>query len=332
MLTCDQALEYMSQALDGPLSLEKRRELDEHLASCPQCRTDYEALFQLEDVLRDMGETSAPAELSTRVMEQIREESQNAPRPIPLGRRARWRHLAGLAACAALCVGLYYGMNPGGLGAAPEAAALTVEAAGEAVPYSGISDTEPSPETEDAGGAADAAPAPSDRSADSSQSGGEAGQTKPAGVETRRTPSQSDASQAEDGTGGPAQGETPAPRGSTQADSTPPESGLLTAPQPEADTPSVNAALAVPPWGEGTALVLRSLPQEAEALLPPEEEWIQETGARWCAVTAGELEQLQEVLEQAGVEADLPPQPWTEPCAVVLLEEAPAAGGEENAD
>ena len=84
---------------------------------------------------------------------------------------------------------------------------------------------------------------------------------------------------------------------------------------------SLDASAQVPhPWGEGTALVLSALPQEAEELLPAREEWNQEEdGACWCTVTAEELEAVQALLIQLGVETALPEQPWTEPCAVVIL-------------
>ena len=44
-------------------------------------------------------------------------------------------------------------------------------------------------------------------------------------------------------------------------------------------------------------------------------------------MTAEELEAVQALLAQQGVEADLPEPPWTEPCAVVLLpaEELPSS-------
>ena len=113
MLTCEEALERMSQALDGPLPLEERQALEEHLESCPECRATYEALFQMEDALREIGETPAPAELSARVMEQIQEEAAPARRPAPRWNRAGWRNLAGLAACAVLCLGLWHGAGLG---------------------------------------------------------------------------------------------------------------------------------------------------------------------------------------------------------------------------
>ena len=113
MLTCEDALERMSQALDGPLPLEERQALEEHLESCPECRAAYEALFQMEDALREIGETPAPAELSARVMEQIQAEAAPARRPAPYWNRAGWRNLAGLAACAVLCLGLWHGAGLG---------------------------------------------------------------------------------------------------------------------------------------------------------------------------------------------------------------------------
>ena len=113
MLTCEDALERMSQALDGPLPLEERQALEEHLESCPECRAAYAVLFQMEDALREIGETPAPAELSARVMEQIQAEAARARRPASRWNRAGWRNLAGLAACAVLCLGLWHGAGLG---------------------------------------------------------------------------------------------------------------------------------------------------------------------------------------------------------------------------
>ena len=107
MLNCDKALERMSLALDAPLPLEERQELEEHLESCPECRAAYEALFQMEGALRELGETPAPPELSARVMAQVRGEKPR--RPLPLRRRPWWKGAASLAACAVLCLGVWYG-------------------------------------------------------------------------------------------------------------------------------------------------------------------------------------------------------------------------------
>ncbi|MFR4336050.1 MAG: zf-HC2 domain-containing protein [Lawsonibacter sp.] len=44
MLSCEEALEQMSQALDSPLTGEEQGELEAHLACCPACRADWAAL------------------------------------------------------------------------------------------------------------------------------------------------------------------------------------------------------------------------------------------------------------------------------------------------
>ena len=43
MLSCEEALEQMSQALDSPLTGEEQGELEAHLACCPACRADWAA-------------------------------------------------------------------------------------------------------------------------------------------------------------------------------------------------------------------------------------------------------------------------------------------------
>ena len=60
MLSCEEALEQMSQALDGPLTGEERGELEAHLAGCPACRTDWAALRELHQAMGELEETPAP--------------------------------------------------------------------------------------------------------------------------------------------------------------------------------------------------------------------------------------------------------------------------------
>lgn len=56
-------------------------------------------------------------------MERVREESAPA-KVVPLWRRPQWRAAAGLAACAVICVGLYYGADRSGAGTAGSLAAV----------------------------------------------------------------------------------------------------------------------------------------------------------------------------------------------------------------
>lgn len=123
MLSCEEALEQMSQALDGPLTGEERGELEAHLAGCPACRTDWAALRELHQAMGELEETPAPEGFADLVMERVREESAPA-KVVPLWRRPQWRAAAGLAACAVICVGLYYGADRSGAGTAGSLAAV----------------------------------------------------------------------------------------------------------------------------------------------------------------------------------------------------------------
>ena len=375
MLTCEDALERMSQALDGPLPLEERQALEEHLESCPECRAAYAVLFQMEDALREIGETPAPAELSARVMEQIQAEAAPARRPAPRWNRAGWRNLAGLAACAVLCLGLWHGA---GLGSreniVAESSAASQSAGQEEASTRGHLDEMEPAQGEDP---ADAQPAPAQadapeeeapEKAESSLSSGQAeaassqveevpaadtrsvlGQESPEIPEAYAHTPDADSSGAqpaqEPATIQEPQGEPEpqvqgtAPASQTQENGSdtqePEDEPQETAPDQGGDAglpDSLDASAQVPhPWGEGTALVLSALPQEAEEILPAREEWNQEEdGACWCTVTAEELEAVQALLIQQGVETALPEQPWTEPCAVVILPAEPLPSSPEE--
>lgn len=148
MLSCEEALEQMSQALDGPLTGEERGELEAHLAGCPACRADWEALRELHQAMGELEETPAPEGFADRVMERVREESGPA-KVVPLWRRPQWRAAAGLAACAVICVGLYYGADRSGTGTAgnlaavPDPAQWSEESAGSGADSAAVSEEEP---------------------------------------------------------------------------------------------------------------------------------------------------------------------------------------------
>lgn len=375
MLTCEDALERMSQALDGPLPLEERQALEEHLESCPECRAAYAVLFQMEDALREIGETPAPAELSARVMEQIQAEAAPARRPAPRWNRAGWRNLAGLAACAVLCLGLWHGAGLGSRENVVDEPSAASQSEGQEDTSSGGLLDEAGPAQEEDPAGAQPAPAQADapeeeapEKAESSLSSGQAeaassqveeipaadtrsvlGQESPEIPEAYAHTPDADSSGAqpaqEPATIQEPQGEPEpqvqgtAPASQTQENGSdtqePEDEPQETAPDQGGDAglpDSLDASAQVPhPWGEGTALVLSALPQEAEELLPAREEWNQEEdGACWCTVTAEELEAVQALLIQQGVETALPEQPWTEPCAVVILPAEPLPSSQEE--
>ena len=101
MLSCDQALELISARLDGPLSREESKELEEHLSACPACRALSDELALLHRELPTLA-AQPPAGLKEGVMDQIR-----AAKVTPFQSkksRWRWRSLASLAAVAVLAL------------------------------------------------------------------------------------------------------------------------------------------------------------------------------------------------------------------------------------
>lgn len=107
-MSCDYYLELLSARLDGALTESEERELEAHLESCPACRAAGEQLAALRSAFSELEEIPAPEGFTRDVMSRVRETGKS----IPLFRRPRFKALAGLAACAALAVGLYGAVRP----------------------------------------------------------------------------------------------------------------------------------------------------------------------------------------------------------------------------
>ena len=105
-MNCERCLEQLSARLDGELPAGEAAELEAHLAQCPSCRALAQQLEQLHGDFPALEELEAPAGFAQGVMDRVRTEKP-AGRLIPLFRRPQFKALAGLAACAALCIGLY---------------------------------------------------------------------------------------------------------------------------------------------------------------------------------------------------------------------------------
>ena len=105
-MNCERCLEQLSARLDGELPAGEAAELEAHLAQCSSCRALAQQLEQLHGDFPALAELEAPAGFAPGVMDRVRTE-RPAGRVTPLFRRPQFKALAGLAACAALCVGLY---------------------------------------------------------------------------------------------------------------------------------------------------------------------------------------------------------------------------------
>ena len=150
MLDCDQALELISAKLDGELAADEASRLDAHLKTCPGCRALLSDLQAIHGAMP--GPLDVPADLSARIMEQVRREKVT-PMPFPK-KRIRWKALASAAAVLALVLlgagsmrlWAPMGMNgAGSSGAAPAAAGEPASSApggnGQAV----LAEDEPEP-------------------------------------------------------------------------------------------------------------------------------------------------------------------------------------------
>lgn len=289
MISCERAWELLNLQLDGALSPQEEQELEKHLASCPACQKEREELAQMSQALRGLGEVQVPADFTQRVMEQVRAESQEKPKVIPLLRR-QVRALAGLAACALLCIGIYRvipqgsnlssGMVTDGQAAVSAQQPQTSERSlDEDVTNSGQQPAQTPDDQETAQPPAaqprTADPAPDVPEQSGTQSGGETEQTAPYAAEEN--------SESENEV------------------------------QNKAQTPEVTTA------STQTVLVLRTLPTGASALLPTLDEWeADREGNVSCTVTRQVLEQLCQLLDQAGTEYTVTPEPWSETCIVRL--------------
>lgn len=287
VISCERAWELLSRQLDEPLSPEEERELEEHLAACPSCRKDREELAQMKEALQNLEEVPAPADFTRRVMEQVRAEAQEKPKVVPLRRRPQVRALAGLAACALLCIGIYR-LLPSASFVSDSMVTASQGAVSAQQPEgtdrsSGQEGTTSSPETDQDQTWEDTAqsPAAQPRAADPSpdvpdQSGGQTQQTTP------YTGDDSGSTQTQEG-------------------------------QSKAQTPQVTTASAQ------TVLVLRTLPAGASDLLPALNAWdVDSEGNVSCTVTSQVLEQLCQLLDQEGADYTVTPTPWSETCIVRL--------------
>lgn len=287
MISCERAWELLSQQMDEPLSHQEKQELEEHLAVCPSCRKDQEELEQMKETLKGLEELQAPVNFTARVMAQVQMESQGKFKVIPLWRRPQVRALAGLAACALLCIGIYRFMPQGnnlngGLVTSSQGPVSTQQP--ELADRSASQDATTSDQETDPGQTQEntvQAPAAQPRTADlapdiSNQSGSQTQQTAP---------------YTADGSGGAQNKEW----------------------QRKAQTPQATAASAQ------TELVVSVLSEQAAALLPAQEDWsTDDQGNLSCTVSSQVLEQLCQLLDQEETEYTVTPQPWSETCIVRL--------------
>lgn len=137
MGACDPYIQLISASIDGALTPDEVRKLEQHLSVCPQCRALERDLKQIHDTLSSLPDVQAPAGLKEKIMEAI--EADNVT-PLPVkttsGRvkktSRRWKTLASAAAVLALVILGSRSFLPGTGSSAPEAARFSLQSTGDA--------------------------------------------------------------------------------------------------------------------------------------------------------------------------------------------------------
>lgn len=146
MVSCDEALELISAGVDGELTAEETRILEEHLDHCQACRALLEELRSIHEEMSDLN-VPAPAGLTQGVMERVRAEKvvpMGAARP-GKNRRRTW------AASAAVFAVVLLGAGTLRHEAAPAANEATAAQGARIETTSGSTAPVPEPETAAAG-------------------------------------------------------------------------------------------------------------------------------------------------------------------------------------
>ena len=109
-MNCEKYTQWLSAALDGELTAEQRRELDAHLAHCPDCAALFELLSANARAMREL-DCEFPEELHDRIMNNL------PPQEVPAKKNnvIRWKRWGSLAACLAVAAVLGTAIAAGGL-------------------------------------------------------------------------------------------------------------------------------------------------------------------------------------------------------------------------
>ena len=114
MNPCEHWEELLSARLDGPLTQEEARQLEDHLAACPRCRQYARDLEETQKALQAWAAEPPPA-VAAAILDAVRKEPRPAKRP-----RRAWMSLA---AAAVLALVIWGAVQLPGLGKSAESAA-----------------------------------------------------------------------------------------------------------------------------------------------------------------------------------------------------------------
>lgn len=133
MNPCEHWEELLSARLDGPLTQEEARQLEDHLAACPRCRQYARELEETQKALQAWAAEPPPA-VAAAILDAVRKEPRPAKRP-----RRAWMSLA---AAAVLALVIWGAVQLPGLGESAESAAASDSAVMEQGPMEDSEDNQ----------------------------------------------------------------------------------------------------------------------------------------------------------------------------------------------
>lgn len=110
MAHCDEYLEWISASLDGALSPAESKQLETHLAQCPECRALYEDLLSLHTSLTELPSVEPPQDLTERIMAAVAADKV-IPMPVRKPALRHWKGWAATAAAVAVILAGSYGLE-----------------------------------------------------------------------------------------------------------------------------------------------------------------------------------------------------------------------------
>jgi len=73
MLSCRHVLDELSNLIDGEVSPEVKKALEEHLAKCRRCSLTYSTTRKALLIVSDTGAFEIPVDMDARLREKVRE-------------------------------------------------------------------------------------------------------------------------------------------------------------------------------------------------------------------------------------------------------------------
>lgn len=137
-MTCNEALELLSAALDGELSPSERNTLDAHLADCDSCAALFDELAGQSRLLREL-DCEVPAGLSASILASLPEQA-----PAKGQKALHWRRWGTLAACLVLVAWAGFAL-PGQSGNKAHDMPMTADMAAEAQAECSLTSAESAP-------------------------------------------------------------------------------------------------------------------------------------------------------------------------------------------